>query len=402
MKKLVKRMLIGLAAAVALLFFALPLALPPLVQHIAETKLAQLGFPTSVRMDLGYSWNGEPELEGTLRLDLLDSPVRACIDFSVGFGEWHARLKVPQTELTESDPTVRKLLTDHPLPKGISNLTFRTTVSLDASAERTRRMPVPVYSAKAPIRDVSASLIRDDKPLAVSGLSVTPGVFGIADHTDIAPMFLRISAADMQGFALTNITASIRATEKALLVTEAKSRVCGGTVSLYSLFLDPKTLNTGFTLFLDEIDAGDVLSHFKGFRGEATGRLHGKLRLFLKEGGKSIRLNDAFLYSTPGETGKLKMSDAEIVTGNLALAGIDADSRQNVANALTDLDYSVLKLNLRRKSGDMATLSIQLEGTASRGSRTVPVNLNLNFNGKLEQILNTGLGFSSHLKGKKK
>ena len=64
--------------------------------------------------------------------------------------------------------------------------------------------------------------------------------------------------------------------------------------------------------------------------------------------GKAIRLSDAFLYSTPGETGKLKLADPTSVTDNLALAGLDEATRGNVADALTDLDYSVLRLNLKR------------------------------------------------------
>jgi len=402
MKKAMRFLLISLAAAVVILLAVLPVALPQVVTRIAEARLAEFGFPSRVRMNLGYVWNGGPELAGTLLLGLVDSPVEARATFGVGLGTWHVRLKVPTAELTDSDPTVRRLLTDNPLPKGISNLTFSATVSLEASAERTHRTPVPVWSAKAPVRIASASVVTDNRPVSVTGLSFTPGASGIADHLDIAPMFLRTAAVSADGFTLTNVTASVRATGKSLLVTEATASLCGGTISLYSLFLDTKTRNTGFTLFLEDVDAGEILCHLKGFRGEASGQLHGKIRLFVREGGKAIRFSDAFLYSTPGETGKLKMEDAAAVTDNLALAGIDEASRQNVANALSDLDYSVLRLNLKRTSRNAATLGVRLEGTATRGSLSVPVNLNINFNGDIEQIVNTGLGFSEHLKGKKK
>jgi len=402
MKRVAKCVLIGLVTVLVLLLAAVPFALPPLVRGLAEARLAALGFPSHVRLSLGYVWNKGPELSGSLQLNLANSPVEASATFGIGLGNWHAHLHVPETEFTETDPTVCKLLADHPLPGDVSNLTFRATLSLEASVERTRRMPVPVWSAKMPLRDVSLSLVRDDRPVAFDALSVTPGISGIADHFDISPMFLKVASVDVNGFVLTNLTAAIRAMESHLLVTESRSELCGGHASLYSLVLDPKTLNAGFTLFLDDVEAGEILSYFKGFRGEASGRLHGKMRLFLKEGGKSIRLSNAFLYSTPGETGKLKMTDAEVITGNLALAGVDADSQRNVANALNDLDYSVLKLDLKRIEGDAATLGVRLVGTATRGSLTVPVNLNLNFNGNIEQIVNTGLGLSNRLKGNKK
>ena len=149
------------------------------------------------------------------------------------------------------------------------------------------------------------------------------------------------------------------------------------------------------------VDAGDVLSHFNGFRGEASGRLHGKTKIFLKDG-QRIRLSDAFLYSSPGETGKIKMDDASVVTDNLALAGIDDAARANVANALADLDYNVLRFDLKRKEGKVLALSVRVEGSATRGDVTVPVNLTLNFNGEIEQLINTGLGYSRKLKGTSK
>ena len=158
----------------------------------------------------------------------------------------------------------------------------------------------------------------------------------------------------------------------------------------------------GFTLFVDDVDAGETLKHFKGFRGEASGKLHGKVKLFVKEGGRALRLGDAFLYSTPGEVGKLRMADAAPVTDNLALAGIDNATRANVADALTDLDYSVLRLNLKPDKDKTATLSTTIRGTATRGRTSVPVDITLNFNGELEQLINTGLGYSNLLKGKQK
>ena len=254
---------------------------------------------------------------------------------------------------------------------------------------------------RLPIRNLTAHATVEEKSYALEGLSVTPAASGIDDHIDIAPMFLRINSIDANGFPLGKLSASIRASEKSLLVTEASADVCGGKVALYSLFLDPKTFNTGFTLFVDDVDAGDVLTHFKGFHGEASGKLHGKIKLFLREGGKGLRLSDAFLYSAPGEIGKIQMADAQDAADSLALAGLDDANRRSVANALTDMDYSVLRLDLRRTSADEAALGIRLEGSATRGEMTVPVVLNITLHGAIEQLINTGLKLNSK-KGKAK
>ena len=402
MRKVLKKLLIALTVIVIAALIALPVAVPPIVENLIRNKVREFGLPDPhVRMSLDYCWRNGPGIGGKLTVILLDTPWRMTAEFGASCSEWSAAVDMPETHFDETDTVLRTLLENYPLT-AVSDLTFSGSIALTARAKRTFSMPVPVWSVKLPVKDLSVGLSAADKPYSLDGLSVTPSVSGISDHLDIAPMLLRVKSISAAGFDLTGFHASIRATEKSLLVTEASAGFCGGQVNLYSLFLDPKNLNTGFTLFLDDINAGEALTHLNGFSGEASGRLHGKIKLFLREGGKFVRLSDAFLYSTPGEMGKLRLANPEAVTDNLALAGFDDAARRNVANALTDLDYSVLKLNLKRGEGKSATLSTTISGTATRGKVSVPVNLTLNINGELEQIINTGLGYSNLLKGKQK
>ena len=396
-----KRVLIGLMVTGLLVLIALPVAVPSLVESIVRDKLREFGLADPhVRMNLGYCWRNGPGIAGKFTVHLLPD-WRITAEFGASCCEWSASVKMPETPFSENNAVIRTLLAKYPVT-AVSNLTFSGSIALDAKAERTFRTPVPVWSARLPIRNLSAAFLMADKPYAIEGFGVTPAASGLADHIDIATLHPRAKSIAANGFSLSDFHASVRVTDKAVLVTEASAGVCGGQVNLYSLFLDPKNLNTGFTLFLDNISAGEALTHLNGFNGEASGRLHGKIKLFVREGGKAIRLNDAFLYSTPGETGKLKLNDPTPVTDNLALAGLDEATRSNVANALTDLDYSVLRLNLKRGDGRTATLSTTVRGTATRGNLSVPVDITLNFNGELEQLINTGLGYSNLMKGKQK
>ena len=401
MRKAAKGLLLGLAVAVVIVLSVLPVLLPPVVESIVRAKIGEFGLRSSVKMSLGYCWRNGPGIGGNMTIALKDSPWRITAEFGASCCEWSAAVKMDETAFSENDTVIRTLLEKYPVT-AVSNLTFSGSIALDARAERTFHTPVPVWSAKLPIRDLSVGLTISNKSYSVSGFSVTPAASGIANHLDITPMSLRVKSISAAGFDLDNFHATVRVTEKALLVTEAAAGFCGGQVNLYSVFLDPKNLSTGFTLFVDDIDAGEALMHLNGFAGEASGRLHGKIKLFVREGGKSVRLGDAFLYSTPGETGKLRLKNPAALTDNLALAGFDEAARGNVANALTDLDYSVLKLDLKRGEGRSATLSTTVRGTATRGTLSVPVDITLNFNGALEQLINTSLGYSNLLKGKQK
>ena len=380
---------------------ALPYVLQPIAEEIALQQLSKLGLPFDMHLKFRHCWTSTgPGIRGEATVSIMDSPWAVKANFKASPCHWQADAQIAETEFSEQDPTLVKILREHPVT-AVSNLTFSGKIALDASAERTFRCPVPRWKAKVSLKDVSASAISNEKAIDLDGANVRLGASGIADHVDIDPIFPRIRSLAYANMTMTNLTASIRMTEKALLMNEASADLWGGSVHLYSVFLDPKNLNAGLTLFLDNIDVRESLSNFNWFKGDATGKLHGKIKLFLREGGKGLRLSDAFLYSAPGEIGKIQMADAQDAADSLALAGLDDANRRSVANALTDMDYSVLRLDLRRTSADEAALGIRLEGSATRGEVTVPVVLNITLHGAIEQLINTGLKLNSK-KGKAK
>ena len=401
MQKAVKGFLIGLAVAVVIVLSVLPVLLPPIVENFVRSEVAEFGLSASPKMTFGYCWRNGPGIAGTFEIAFADSPWRVTAEFGASCCEWSASVKMDETPFSENDTVIRTLLEKYPIT-AVSNLTFSGSIALNAKIERTFHLPVPIWTARVPIRDLSTGFVFDDKAYSVEALTVTPAAEGIAGYHEVDPMYPHAKSISANGFVMTNFFAAVRVSEEGLLITQASAELCGGKVNLYSLFLDSKNLNSGFTLFIDDVEAGEILDYVNGFSGEASGRLHGKVQLFIRNGGKSIRLGDAFLYSTPGETGKLKLDDPTPVTGNLAMAGIDEATRNNVTDALKDLDYSVLRLNLKRGDGQSATLSTTVRGSATRGKTSVPVNITVNFNGELEQLINTGLGYSNLLKGKQK
>ena len=329
--------------------------------------------------------------EGDLALTLDGTDWKAYADFSVrGKRDWSFTASIPETHVTQDNEVLASILS-RAVPPSISNLVFSGTFKLDASGECTPGRPVPAWTARCSLSDVDASLVTGGKPARIDGLKVRFGADGIADHRDIAPLFPRADAVEFAGFTLSNVFASVRATERSYLVTEAGADCCGGELRLYSLFLDPERLSAGATILVDGVDAGEVLSHISAFRGDASGRLHGKLPFFLKDG-KTLRLKNAYFFSKPGETGTVRVTDAAPILDNLERGGVDKDTRDNLEKALANLDYKVLKVELMRgKDADDSSLGFKLEGTATHGKTTVPVNLNVTFHGDFDQLINTGM-----------
>ena len=314
--------------------------------------------------------------------------------FSGGvLGGWTFSGDVPEFQFSKEDEgigsAVSRIVALSPATKE-----FTLSGSARASFSAATTNAVPEWGADVWLKDASTSIVIEDDdeeevPYDIQGLSFHAGATGYGRKTDVKPLFPRAKSIEVAGFALSNAFASVRATDNTYLVTEAGTDICGGKARIYALFLRPEKLNAGFTLLLDDIDAGMALERLAGFKGEASGRLHGKLPVRISNG--NVMLGNAFLHSFPGEAGSLKLRDTSAFTDKLALAGIPESDRANVTKALKDMTYDVISLDLNKVDDETHRLSIKVNGTA-RGAKTeVPVNLNININGDLQTLLNTGI-----------
>ena len=354
-----------------------------------------LDWPFRASSNVGFGFDGA---KGDFTFVMEDAGFRLRSDFEVySSTHWNFSATVPETRLSQDNAVLAQIISRLDAATA-SNLVFSGTLSLEAEGASTPERPVPSWKANVSLKDAGFALDAAGRRLEASGIRLRAGASGIADHIDIAPLFPRADSVAYAGFALTNVFASVRATERSYLVTEAGAGCCGGELKLYSLFLDPERLTAGATVFIDGVDAGEALSHVSGFSGEATGRLHGKLPFFLKDG-KTLSFKNAYLFSTPGESGTLRLREATPILDNLAYGGVSAATRDNLANALSDMEYNVLKVELKRGAeGEDSALAVKLEGTATRGALTVPVNLGCTFHGDLDRLLKTGMNISRRYK----
>ena len=143
-----------------------------------------------------------------------------------------------------------------------------------------------------------------------------------------------------------------------------------------------------FTIYADRVDLGKVLSLVMPFRGEMQGVLYGRFPVGLKN--KRIDLSTGYLYSLPGQGGYLKIDEPERMETLLKRAGIRRDT-DDIARALSDLELSTIRLDLDPREGEESSLRLKLVGKSNYEKRPAPVDLNLNFNGPLDEILNLGV-----------
>ena len=332
--------------------------------------------------------------DASFRLD--GTKLQLLADFTASSsGNWRAAVSMEKTAISESDPLIASLLSRLQL-QAISNLVFNGTVDFSAKAERTDETPVPRWDATCRLADMNVSCDANGKPVTVENLRMKVDALGIADHQDVRPIFPRADCITVAGFTLSNVYANVHTTERTVtnvvkrtfLVSEAGARCCGGDVRIYSLVLNDDRLNV--TLFVDGIDTGSALKHMNGFQGEASGRLYGKLPLRYRKDEHRLRLSNIYLYSVPGETGRLRMYDSKPILDNLAMGGVPKDTCDNLAKALADLTYDVFKISLQPEPDGGMALTLKIAGNSTHGDKSVPVSLEVTFHGDLEQLLNTG------------
>lgn len=359
----------------------------------ATGTLLDWPYSASAHISLGFF-----RAKGDFSAALDDTDIKLVGDFDIrSRKKWRIAAHVPEARFSSEDAVLGQILPRLELT-AVSNIVCRGKVSLSADGRSTDEKPIPEWTVRGVISGVDAALVANDRPISARNLRMNFGVSGIADRHDINPMFPRIDSVEVAGVLFTNVYAIIRATETAYLVTEAGAGCAGGDLKMFSLFLDPVRLSAGATIYVEDVDAGEALAYASGLRGEATGRLHGKVSFFLKDG-KTLQLKDAYLFSNPGEGGTVKIYDGKPLIDNLAIGGLPEDACRNLSMALANLNYSVLrfKLGKDRNTGG-STLSLKITGDATHERTTVPVNLDVTLRGDIDQLINTGMRISRRKK----
>ena len=309
-----------------------------------------------------------------------------------GGGSFSAEAKLPPTAFSSADPLLAPFLAAV-LPPNAPETEFSGSFEATASVARPKGRPLPEWNAGLRLGDFSATAQIGENEASLNGGSLLFSADGLGSHFDIAPFGIRFANAAFGKYAIDKGSMWFRADKNSVLLTEGFAGFCGGTVRLYALHLNLASLDAGFTLLLDDLDAGRVLELFPKIDGTATGKMHGKLPLSIRNGSE-IRLRNAYLYSPPGQIGKLRLASATVLIDRLRETGVPEVTCDSLEKALQDLDYAILRFDLAqdRATGD-GKLAVRLHGTAaaSAGRAATPVDLNLTFNGQLEEAVNTAI-----------
>ena len=299
--------------------------------------------------------------------------------------------EVSRRELNERTPLLASLLSLAEVPPSITDIRFSAVTQASFRLGVTNALPQ--WTLETRLRDGAASMNSGEIPLSIGGASGLLRMKGVGPHFDILPMPISFTDAAIATVSFDAGRAVMLADQESLVISEGSVGFCGGFVRLYALYLSFKRLSTGFTVFVDGVEVEKLLTMFPELAGTtATGRLYGRIPLYIFQNGSEIRLRDSFLYTPPGDVGKICVGDAERVGGLLASAGLPPEIAANLGKALRNLDYDVLRLDLHQpRDGGDGKLAIRLRGESREGKTVTPVDVNISLNGAIEKVLNFAL-----------
>ncbi|MDD4537724.1 MAG: YdbH domain-containing protein [Lentisphaeria bacterium] len=178
------------------------------------------------------------------------------------------------------------------------------------------------------------------------------------------------------------------------LVENLSFKWCDGRIRLDSTRFSPETKRPRLTLTCDRVKLGALLEQLGVGQDQGEGRISGTIPVVLTEHGPRFR--DAFLYSTPGETGMIRLRPA----GTLSAMAAASDQLSLALDALSDYSYSWVRLSLDSDK-DMLKLKLETDGKPTQPLYYAPkdgsivrsavasifqgLQLNANFNIPLEK-----------------
>ena len=206
----------------------------------------------------------------------------------------------------------------------------------------------------------NGSLMLNENKLAIEGLRMSISMPELPKMRSAPGQQIHFSKLSAGDFVARNGRIDFQIESgRSVLVEKMRFLWCDGNVESQSMRLSTTAKEYHLTFYCDRLNLAQVLDQFGAAAAEGRGSVNGRIPLQYANG--KIRFDDGFLFSTPGEGGKIHLTGTDILT-----AGIPSNTPQYVQmelarEALKDYDYSWAKLNITSE-GEELLLKMQMDG----------------------------------------
>jgi hypothetical protein len=308
-------------------------------------------------------------------------------------GEYH----LPPLIFNYSDLISRKVAS-------IEDLSFSGSIS----AEGDYQLEESKYEASARIEFTEGSIIMPSKELSASGIKATvdfksiPQFTSTSGESNLSINLIQLGDLD---FTNTQLSFDIEGTDK-LFIPGGHTNLFDGTLTLEPATILGNPLSFETALRFDRLSLGTLVESLAFFDGSMEGAISGYVPITYKDsqflsGEGYLGLSDnepaRMRYKTKGLLHQEIPKDIGFFEGlaNRIIGQLKLAPEQVVEDALSDLAISELRVDLLSSDTPETPLKIRLSGEGKTGETPVPLILDTNINGTLEELFNFLLRINS-------
>jgi hypothetical protein len=177
-------------------------------------------------------------------------------------------------------------------------------------------------------------------------------------HSDPGQL-LRIETIDLGNLHFSDASMHFRLQDlQTIFIEKARLAWCDGHVEAGSLTLAAGLDKLETVLYCDRLNFSQLLGQFGIHNSEGQGSLNGRLPISIS--GTDIRFDDGFLFSTPGEHGRVRFSNTEALRQGMS-ASDRAASLDYSLDALKNFSYNWARLHFNTTGNDLL-IAMQIDG----------------------------------------
>jgi hypothetical protein len=176
----------------------------------------------------------------------------------------------------------------------------------------------------------------------------------------------RVTIDRIQAGDFTATDAAVRFTlepGRSLLLENMQLNWAGGRVTMESVRIPTPDRSMALTLYCDRIQLSRLLTQAGGFDAQGKGSLNGRIPVVIKNG--EISFDNAFLFSTPGQGGRIVIQNPEKLKAGIPVDASGFSQLDLASEALKDFEYTWAKLTFDTE-GETLTANMELDGKPGR------------------------------------
>lgn len=321
--------------------FVLPVQYPVVQKkETGRYRVDQLTFDNS----LTFSAQGRIDQTGPFDFDF-NAGVK-CRQLLKIAPELDGQIKVyPEPEMAVSVKIPAFSITDRDFAKILPKLPIKSKFNLEVGAAATVEFKNNTINSGMTVDILDGSITVEDTDLTAEGIRSTIRFNDLMIPETVPGQRLTIEKVKTEKVAFTNGIIRFSIEDGAFVNLEnIRFNWCGGIVSTESIRLPQDKEIYTLTLYCDRLDMAQLLEQMGAFKAEGTGTLNGRIPIVYHRG--DISFDNGFLFSTPGNGGKVKVKNSDKI-----LSGIPLDSPQFAEldvtrEALKNFDYKWAKLTI--------------------------------------------------------